>query len=102
MHNVNRIVSTAIAGLFAAASTVSFAAGVPGTGAEADKPDMEQCAGFVKGGQNDCATSKNDCHGHAVKDRDSEAWIYVPKGLCQKISGARVVVVFDPSPRTKS
>lgn len=66
--------------------------------AVAAKPGMEQCAGVIKAGKNDCATSRNACHGHVTTDADPEAWIYVPTGTCAKIAGARVVVVTDPTP----
>lgn len=66
-----------------------------------DHEGMEQCAGVVKGGKNDCATSNNACHGHVMEDGNKEAWIYVPKGTCDKIAGAQVVVVEDPTPKSK-
>lgn len=65
----------------------------------ADDGDREQCAGVVKGGMNDCATSTNACHGHVATDANPEAWIYVPKGTCLKIAGARIVEVVDPTPK---
>jgi uncharacterized membrane protein len=61
--------------------------------------DMEQCAGVIKAGKNDCATSTNACHGHVEADSSPEAWIYVPKGTCERIVGARVVQVVDPTPK---
>jgi uncharacterized membrane protein len=33
------------------------------------------------------------------KDGDQMAWIYVPKGTCDKIVGAKIVKVVDPSPK---
>ena len=60
---------------------------------------MEQCAGVIKAGQNDCATVKNACHGHVEKNSDPMAWIYVPKGTCDRIVGAHVVKVTDPTPK---
>lgn len=48
----------------------------------------EKCAGIVKAGKNDCGTSKHDCAGQATANRDSEEWIKVPKGTCNKIVGA--------------
>jgi uncharacterized membrane protein len=59
---------------------------------------MEQCAGIAKAGKNDCATSTNDCHGHVTANNNPEAWIYVPKGTCDRIAGARIVKVEVPSP----
>jgi uncharacterized membrane protein len=65
-------------------------------------PNMEQCAGIVKAGMNDCATSSNACHGHVTTDANPEAWIYVPKGTCDRLVGGRVVHVVDPTPAKKS
>jgi uncharacterized membrane protein len=62
---------------------------------------MEQCAGVIKAGKNDCATSTNACHGHVKVDSNPEAWIYVPKGTCSKIVGARIVNVVDPTPKAQ-
>ncbi len=101
MHKRDTLIRSAIAGALLLTSSIAFAQRVPGTGAEADRPNDEQCAGVIKAGQNDCATSMNECHGHVKVDNHPEAWVYVPKGLCSKISGARVVRVFDPSPRKK-
>jgi uncharacterized membrane protein len=61
--------------------------------------DKEQCAGVIKAGKNDCATSTNACHGHVTKDADPQAWIYVPKGTCERLVGARIVKVVDPTPK---
>lgn len=80
---------------------VAGAAGVS-SAAHATNHAMEQCAGVVKAGKNDCATSTNACHGHVTTDANPEAWIYVPKGTCAKIAGARVVKVVDPTPKPKN
>lgn len=93
MTNKHRILA-AIAG-FAAFGALQSA---PTFAAE---PEMEQCAGVIRGGKNDCATSKNACHGHVAEDSNPEAWIYLPKGTCDRIAGARVVHVVDPSPKKK-
>lgn len=68
------------------------------TTAAAASDDKEQCAGIAKAGKNDCATSTNACHGHVTSDGNSEAWIYVPKGTCERIVGGRVVQVKEPPP----
>jgi len=64
----------------AAASSAALAA----------KGDTEKCAGIVKAGKNDCGTSKSACAGTATVDRDSEAWILVPTGTCERIAGGKV------------
>ena len=94
MSNSN-LVRTAMASLLAiGASTVA-------TAALADH-HQEQCAGIVKAEKNDCATSTNACHSHVTTDNNPEAWIYLPTGTCEKIVGARVVKVVDPTPKAKT
>lgn len=82
--NSDKIIRGAIAGLLAlglaAASGQALAA----------KGDNEKCAGITKAGKNDCGTSKSSCAGTAKVDRDPEAWVYVPKGTCEKIAGGTV------------
>ena len=88
-------VELAIAGLLTASSLALSQA------AQAADVDKEQCAGVIRAGQNDCATSTNACHSHVETDANPEAWIYLPKGTCEKIVGARVVKVVDPTPPGK-
>ncbi|HSV58714.1 MAG TPA: DUF2282 domain-containing protein [Variovorax sp.] len=64
--------------------------GAAATPALAAKGDVEKCAGIVKAGANDCGTSKSACAGSSKVDRDSEAWVLVPKGTCAKIAGGMV------------
>ena len=49
--------------------------------------NMEKCYGIVKAGMNDCATAKQSCAGSATKDKQPDAYVFVPKGLCDKIVG---------------
>ena len=53
--------------------------------------DSEKCAGIVKAGKNDCATAANSCAGQVKADGQKDAWIYVPKGTCEKIIGGSLV-----------
>lgn len=69
--------------------------------ASAEEAKQEQCAGVIKAGKNDCATSTNACHGHVTTDSHPEAWIYLPAGTCERIEGAHVVNVVDPTPKGK-
>lgn len=73
------LIALAVAGL--SASPMSLAA----------KKDMEKCAGIVKAGKNDCGTSKHSCSAQAASDADAEEWVYLPKGICEKIVGGTVV-----------
>jgi uncharacterized membrane protein len=49
---------------------------------------MEKCFGVAKAGMNDCGTPTNTgCAGSSKVDSDKGAWIYLPKGTCNKIVG---------------
>ena len=95
----DKVIRNAFAVLIAAGA-LAFAAN--GIAADNDHSKEEKCAGVVKASKNDCATSKNQCHGHVKSDRDPEAWIYVPKGLCERISGAHLTSATDPTPGVKN
>ncbi len=82
----------------AISSVLTLAGAALSSSALAADDGREQCAGIAKAGKNDCATSTNACHGHVATDGNAEAWIYVPKGTCDRIVGGRVVKVEDPSP----
>lgn len=88
------IVRFAITGVIALAGTAFGTSAVAADG----NSDKEQCAGIVKAGKNDCATAANACHGHAESDATPLAWIYVPKGTCERLVGAHVVKAVDPIP----
>ena len=64
-------------------------ASVGTTSAIAAKKDKEKCYGVVKAGKNDCgnAAGTHSCAGQAAKDNDGGEWVYVPKGLCDKLTG---------------
>jgi uncharacterized membrane protein len=81
MKATNLIIQTAITSLLAAGL-----ASAPALAAE----KMEKCAGIVKAGKNDCGTANSSCAGTSTKDGDKEAWIYLPKGACEKIVGGVV------------
>jgi uncharacterized membrane protein len=85
--------------MFAVTSALAVAGAATGGVAMAADGAMEQCAGIIKAGKNDCATSSNACHGHVDKDASPEAWIYLPKGTCERLAGGRLVVVKDPTPK---
>jgi uncharacterized membrane protein len=85
MNKRDFLINSAIAGVLALGGTL---ASVP---ALAAKGDMEKCAGVAKAGKNDCASATNSCAGSVGKDRDPGAWIFVPKGTCDKIAGGKVI-----------
>ncbi len=79
------IAAAVLAGLMGASLAPSFA------GAEemgAAKPDREKCYGVAKASKNDCASKdgKNGCAGAAKKDADPNVWVYLPKGVCDKLA----------------
>lgn len=79
--NLGMIMNMAIGGI--------IATGVLTSGnAVAAKEMAEKCYGVVKTGKNDCQTSNTACQGSAKKDSQGDAWIYLPKGTCEKLVGA--------------
>lgn len=48
---------------------------------------MEKCYGIVKTAMNDCQTATASCAGSATKDNQPDAFIFLPKGDCNKIVG---------------
>jgi uncharacterized membrane protein len=84
MSNSEQIILGAIAGLIALGITTASTQALAAAG------DNEKCAGIVKAGKNDCGTSKSSCAGTAKVDRDSETWVFVPKGTCERIAGGTV------------
>ena len=82
-------------------SLLAISAASVATSVSAEEAKHEQCAGVIKAGKNDCATSTNACHGHVSTDSHPEAWIYLPAGTCERIEGAHVVNVVDPTPKGK-
>lgn len=77
------LVSSAITGLLTLAAVPTEAAKAPLVYCA----EQEKCYGVVAAGKNDCATSTSACAGTATEHRQKDAWIYVPKGSCEKISG---------------
>ena len=52
--------------------------------------NMEKCFGVSKAGKNDCQTATSSCAGTSKKDAQTDAWISVPKGTCEKIIGGKL------------
>jgi len=77
----------AIAAALAAALVLPVAAQAQGN---MDKDKMEQCFGIAKAGKNDCQTATSSCAGTSKKDAQTDAWLSVPKGVCEKIVGGKL------------
>lgn len=80
MKKSNLAVTAAVAGLLALGGTMLTA--TPAVAAE-----KEKCYGVAKAGKNDCATKTGSCAGTAKEDSQKDAFVVVPKGLCDKLAG---------------
>lgn len=79
-HNTPALIAGAL-------SSILFAAATGNALAAAEKQANEKCYGIVKAGSNDCQTGVSACAGTAKKDSQKDAWLYLPKGSCEKIVG---------------
>lgn len=82
MKNIDNIVKSAMTTFLAIAATTAFA-----NPSDTQVPDSEKCYGVVKAGLNDCATAKASCSGSAVKNKQADAFLFLPKGVCKKLVG---------------
>jgi len=49
---------------------------------------MEKCYGVAASGHNDCAAGPGtSCAGTSTADDQANAWIYIPEGTCDKLTG---------------
>lgn len=55
-----------------------------------DAPEMEKCYGIAKAGKNDCQTKSTSCAGSSPVDKQADAFLVLPKGLCGKIAGGKL------------
>lgn len=83
MEKMDKIIICAITAIFAVTTSDTIAA-VKGS---ATQQQGEKCYGIVKAGSNDCATATQSCAGSATKDSQPDAFIFLPKGTCEKIVG---------------
>jgi uncharacterized membrane protein len=86
--NKELVMRSAIASLLAVGMTTGAGQALAG---DDNGKKMEKCAGIVKAGKNDCGTAAGACAGTAKTDGEADAWIYLPKGTCEKIVGGTVV-----------
>lgn len=47
--------------------------------------DAEKCYGIARAGKNDCQTANSSCAGTSRRDAQGDAWVYVPRGTCEKL-----------------
>ena len=73
------------------ASAMAFALSLAGQGSAQGGPaptpkfEHEKCYGIAKAGKNDCQTTNSSCAGTSKRNSQGDAWIYVPKGSCDKL-----------------
>ena len=53
--------------------------------ASAHRPKGEKCYGVAKAGKNLCATNTSSCAGTSTRNGQKDAWILVPKGVCETL-----------------
>lgn len=86
MNTTRLLVASAVA----AALAVPLAVNAQGGPAPKPKFDAEKCYGIAKAGRNDCQTANSSCAGTSKRDGQGDAWVYVPKGACDKVvNGSR-------------
>ncbi len=80
MNESKKVATSAVAGVLAvgmmAASQTAMA-----------EKKFEKCYGVVKAGKNDCQTNTSSCAGTSTADAQKDAWVFLPKGTCEKIVG---------------
>ena len=81
MNKTHLLVASAVI----AALTLPISA--QGQAGPAPKPkfDSEKCYGIAKAGKNDCQTANSSCAGTSTRDKQGDAWIYVPRGTCERV-----------------
>ena len=76
------LIASAVAAAFSMPLLVSAQGPAP-----APKFEAEKCYGVTKAGKNDCQTASSSCAGTSKRDSQGDAWIYVPKGTCDRLVG---------------
>jgi uncharacterized membrane protein len=69
----------------AAAFSMPFVFGAEGGPAPKPKFEAEKCYGIAKAGKNDCQTANSSCAGTSKRDAQGDAWVYMPKGACDRV-----------------
>jgi uncharacterized membrane protein len=73
--------------LLASAVAAAIATGAQAQSGPAPMPkfEAEKCYGVSKAGKNDCQTANSSCAGTSKRDGQKDAWVYVPKGTCDRL-----------------
>jgi len=84
MRNKRYLIQSAITSLLTLTTTITT------TSALAAATQTEKCYGIVKAAANDCQTATSTCAGSSTKDGQRDAFIFLPKGTCEKIVGGHL------------
>lgn len=91
-NNLDKIIKSAITSVLSLTVIGNL---VNPTTAIAAEAKTEKCYGIVKAGMNDCPTVNGSCAGSATKDAQPDAFIFLPKGACNKIVGGSLTPKTD-------
>jgi uncharacterized membrane protein len=81
-----------VASCVAAALAMPLVTPAQGGPAPAPKFEAEKCYGVAKAGKNDCQTANSSCAGTSKRDGQGDAWIYMPKGSCERLVNASLMI----------
>ena len=73
--------------VMAMALSMTLQASAQGGPAPTPKFEHEKCFGVAKAGKNDCQTANSSCAGTSKRNGQGDAWLYVPKGSCERLVG---------------
>jgi uncharacterized membrane protein len=77
------------AAAIAIALATAFTALSASAGPVAAQPDKDKCFGVAMKGKNDCAAGAGTtCAGTSKVDHQANAWVYVAKGTCEKMTSS--------------
>ncbi|MCO4837002.1 MAG: DUF2282 domain-containing protein [Oceanospirillaceae bacterium] len=77
------VTATALSGVLAVGLSLASTA--------ASAAEKEKCYGVAAAGQNDCATNNSSCVGTSKTDNQTDAFIAVPEGLCERLAGGSLM-----------
>jgi len=83
MKKTNVLLGSAMA----VALSMALQASAQGGPAPVPKFEHEKCYGIAKAGKNDCQTANSSCAGTSKRNGQGDAWVYLPKGSCDKVVG---------------
>jgi uncharacterized membrane protein len=90
MDNLNKIIKSAITGVLALTAVSTLVTATSAVAAQ----KMEKCYGIAKAGMNDC-NAHACCAASAKKNNQSDTFLFVPQGMCNKIVGGRLTAKAD-------